>query len=30
MRGPFGFIVWSTEFVEDGFKFKNLHYKLQT
>ena len=23
-------LVCSMEFVEDGFKFKNLHYKLQT
>ena len=31
MRDPFLFIVYSTEFVvEDDFKFKKLHYKLQT
>ena len=24
------FIVCSTEFVEDGFKFKSIHYRLQT
>ncbi len=30
MRGPFCFIVFSIEFVDRDFKFKNLHYKLQT
>ena len=30
MRGPFCFIVCSTKFVEDGFKFVTIRYKLQT
>ncbi len=30
MQGPFYFIVCSTEFVEDGFKFFTICCKLKT